>query len=80
MKIIDDCPANGYVLIWCINDYAEMGGGTYWARVESKQEGLEIINNQNKGWGEKFELLHFSHYSHKVSIEPVNVVTEYKIK
>lgn len=81
MKEIDDkAPERGYILIWIIRDYNELGGGTYWATVDTEQEGLDIINEQNRNWGDKFELHHFSHYNNMITIEPVNIVTEYKVK
>lgn len=73
-------PTTGYILVWEIDEYKEMGGGLGWDRVEHKEDGLKTINQLNKEWEEKFELLHFSWYSHIVEIEPINIVTEFKIK
>lgn len=80
MEEKEEIPATGYILVWVIRDYVENGGGTDWERVEDEQDGLVIINKLNKDWKDKFELLHFSRYSGIVNIEPVKVVTQFRIK
>lgn len=70
----------GYILVWSINDYYENGGGINWQLFKEKSDALDVINQMVAEWEYKFEVLHFSHFSHKVEIEPVNIIKQYRIK
>ena len=80
MEKIQEAPEAGYILVWRIKDYQDNGGGIFFDKVNSVEDGIILINKAHKSHGVDFELLHFSWYSCIVEIEPINLVTGFKIR
>ena len=72
------------VVIWEINDYAEMGGGTYYDKFSSNNdeigEAQKFINEKNKEYGERFTVLEIFGTHHEYKATPVEKVTDYEIE
>ena len=68
-----------FILVYENDDYAEMGGGTFFERMESVEILTDRVNELNEQI-EDFSVIFAGQVFNEIKFEPVEIITKLKIK